>query len=722
MKHELLVPAGDMNCLRQAVFNGCDAVYVGCKMFGARKFAPNFTQDEITEAIRFCHLYGVRLYVTMNTLVKNDEVDAFIQQVRFLHQCGVDALIVQDFGMICYLREKFPNLEIHASTQANISSYEVCQLYYNLGVKRVVFARELSIDEIDQIDVDIEKEAFIHGALCISYSGCCLMSSMLGGRSGNRGECTGCCRIPYTLKNGNKVVHKQAYLLSTKELNTSSYINRLMNSSIYSFKIEGRMKSPVYVGLITRFYRKLMDGEEIDFLEYANQLKTIFNRDFTKGRIFSADDFSLMNSSSPNHIGLEIGKVLGSAKGKIQIQLKNDKILHQYDAIRFLHSNQGFVVNYLYDKNFNLVSSAKGICYVDQKVSLKDSSDVVCKTQDYLLGEDIKQTIPKKIPVFYHVVAKRGKPFLVELSDGEHRVCVEGEVVQEARNAPVCEDDLLKHLKKIGNTPLVCISCDMEMDSDIFVAVRQINDIRRKLVSELISLREGSSVPYLEEDVSFQKSDSFIGSNRSLHCLVRTEEQLKACMELQVPYISVSNLELYNQYKDSYSLSFAIPRCSYQVSHNLVDSNLVSDYFDFRDFDCMGDYGLNVTNIYTAYYLSKIGLSSICLSVELSQDEVCEFLDLYQKKFGNFSFEVFSYGRVLNMLIKGNILQLDPLKNYSLVDFKGRSFPVYYDGRCTYVFHYENFDKKFSWPCIYRCDFYDESGEDVKKIVKRYQD
>ena len=228
--HELLVPAGDMECLRQAVYNGCDAVYLACKSFGARKFAKNFDNEEIIEALKFCHLYGVKVYVTMNTLVKNNEVDTFLDQVDFLHKNGVDALIMQDFGMICLVREMYPNLEIHASTQANISSKEICKLYYDLGVKRVVFSRELSIDEIDNIDVPIEKEAFIHGALCISYSGECLMSSMLGGRSGNRGECAGSCRLPYTLKEGNKIISKNKYLLSTKELNTSSKIDRLLNS------------------------------------------------------------------------------------------------------------------------------------------------------------------------------------------------------------------------------------------------------------------------------------------------------------------------------------------------------------------------------------------------------------------------------------------------------------------------------------------------------------
>ena len=197
LKHELLVPAGDMQCLTQAVANGADAVYIGCKNFGARKFAKNFDNNEIQQAVKICHLYGVKLYVTMKTLVRDEEVPYFLGQVEFLYRSGIDAILIQDFGMLCLVRKKYPELEVHASTQANTSSNETAKLFYDLGVKRVVFSRELSLEEIKNIDVPIEKEVFIHGALCISYSGCCLMSSMIGTRSGNRGECAGICRMPY---------------------------------------------------------------------------------------------------------------------------------------------------------------------------------------------------------------------------------------------------------------------------------------------------------------------------------------------------------------------------------------------------------------------------------------------------------------------------------------------------------------------------------------------
>ena len=169
VKHELLVPAGDMQCLTQAVANGADAVYIGCKNFGARKFAKNFDNNEIQQAVKICHLYGVKLYVTMNTLVRDEEVPYFLGQVEFLYKSGVDALIMQDFGMICLVREKYPELEIHASTQANTSSRDTAEFYHSIGVKRIVFSREMTLKEIEQIKTPIEKEVFIDGCLCMAY-------------------------------------------------------------------------------------------------------------------------------------------------------------------------------------------------------------------------------------------------------------------------------------------------------------------------------------------------------------------------------------------------------------------------------------------------------------------------------------------------------------------------------------------------------------------------
>lgn len=712
---ELLAPAGNMECLYQAVYNGCDAVYIAGQRFGARKFASNFSDDELIQAINFCHLYGVRVYVTMNTLIKNSQVSEFLDAIRFLHKNHVDAVIMQDFGMICLVREMFPNLEIHASTQANNTSKKTIELFYKLGVKRVVFSRELSIDEIDSIDVPIEKEAFIHGALCISYSGRCLMSSMLGGRSGNRGECAGTCRMPYSLYYNKEPICFEKYLLSTKELNTSPLIDRLMSSSIYSFKIEGRMKSALYVGFITSFYRKLIDGEVIDFKDYTDKLKTIFNREFTSGHLFNNNHKSIINDSSPNHIGLRIGKAYVS-KNMVKIVLDKGMHLNQHDAIRFLNSKTGMIVNYLYDKNNKLCSFSDDVCYVDNK-DMITSSDIVCKTQDNSLEDEFIRNSPtRRVKVNYYVRAHIGDELWIELSDGNNSVSLSGSVVQKSINAPVSRDNIYRSLSRLNDTPYELDEITYDMDNEIFIPVKELNEIRRELVLKLNEKRIIINDNFIEKEVDFSKIDNYQNSN--LTCSVYNEEQLMTCLNL-FDRIFVRNKDLYLKYSNYNNVYYYDRSCCFD--YDFENRSLVSDYFEFNDNN-YGNYGLNVTNIYTAYYLAKMNLKSICLSVELSEDEILEFVNLFDEKFGNYPFEVLVYGRVENMIIEGNILELkNDDYNYSLKDTKNRYFPVYYDGAKTHIFNYENRKVMLNNGCDKRFDFYDENSTTIKSIVNDYK-
>ena len=717
-KHELLIPAGDMDSLRQAVYNGADAVYLGCKLFGARKFAKNFDNEEIVEAIKFCHLYGVKIFVTMNTLVKNDEVDTFINQAKFLHENGVDALIVQDFGMICLLREMFPNLEIHASTQFNNSSFETCKLLYDIGVKRVVFSRELTIDQIDNIDVPIEKEAFIHGALCISYSGCCLMSSMLGGRSGNRGECAGCCRMKFNLLDGNSYINKDKYLLSTKELNTSSCIDRLINSSIYSFKIEGRMKSPLYVGFITRFYRNLIDGKMMNFEEETDKLKTIFNREFTLGRLFDVYDHELMNTNSPNHIGLDIGKC-SIYKDKIKIELNDNVTLNQYDAIRFKNSNKGLIINFLYDEKMLLTNSATGICYVDNKIEL-DEDDLVSITQDYLLGKEFENIDEKKINVTFDVKCKLNSSLIVSINDGENIVTLEDGNIESALNVPTSKEVIIEKLSKLGDTPFICNDFNIELDENVFVPMKVLNELRRRVCEELINIRRDKKKEVIiNNNINFDKFTDSDKITNNKTCYVFTEEQLKFALDNNFERIYVKDKELYELYKSNNSIYLVIDRCSYDYN-DISDNSFVSDYMDFSDKNIIGNYTLNVFNIYTAYYLRKLGLEVVPLSVELNEFEILSFLKLFKEKFGTCKFEILKYGRVENMIIKGNILDLDINSySYKLEDFKNRLFPVFYDGINTHILNYEmvNLGLQDVMNCYFRYDFYDEGVNTFNNIL-----
>lgn len=720
MKKELLAPAGNMECLKAAVLNGADAVYLACKNFGARKFASNFTNDEIKESIKFCHLYGVKVYVTMNTLVKNKEVESFIEQARFLHKNGVDAILVQDFGMICLLREMFPNLEIHASTQANTSSYETAKFYYDLGIKRVVFSRELSIEEIDKIDIPIEKEAFIHGALCISYSGLCLMSSMLGERSGNRGECTGCCRLPYTLYDKDKKLSNNKYLLSTKELNTSTEFDKLLNSSIYSFKIEGRMKSPLYVGFIVNLYRRLIDKKEVDLETETKKLKTIFNREFTKGHLFNITDKNIMNTKSPNHQGLVIGKA-SPYKDKIKITLDKDKTLSQNDAIRFVNSNKGMMVNFLYDSNMKLCKEAKDICYVDNKLKI-ETNDILSKTGDYNLDLEYKNKDQRKVPIKFIVKAHINKSLEVSISDYNTTITKSIGMIYKAEKTPVDKENIVKHLNKLGQSPFKLKDIDIEMDENIFIQIKMLNEIRRDLVEKLIEKRQYINENIIENKVVFERVPNKQNEEiNKISVSVRNKKQLLEVLKLNVDNIYVYDEKLYEEFKSHKNIYYILPKCSFNIMTNLKERNIISDYFDFSKTNALGSYSLNVENIYTGYYLKKHGLQNIPISVELKEEEIKDFIKLYENKFGKSTFEVFTYGRVENMIIKGNILELDNKFTYNLKDIKDRLFPVYYDNTNTHILNYQEHKLSKINNCVRRLDFYDEDEKTISKIVKSYQ-
>lgn len=722
-KHELLVPAGDMASLYQAVANGADAVYLGCKSFGARKFAKNFDNEEILEALKYAHLYGVKVYVTMNTLVRDEEVTSFLEQIEFLHRHKVDAVLIQDFGMLCLVREKYPDLEVHASTQANTSSRDTAQLFYDLGVKRVVFSREMTLEEIKAIDVPIEKEVFIHGALCISYSGCCLMSSMLGTRSGNRGECAGSCRLPYTLRHKTKTITSKKFLLSTKELNSSSHIQELLESDITSFKIEGRMKSPEYVGFITKYYRSLIDGKMSNIQTETDKLKTIFNRNFTTGNLFSTPAKEIMNIKTPNHIGLEIGKVLEVTKDKIKIKL--NKPLNQHDGIRFLNSGKGFIVNYLYDAKDNLISHAEDICYVDNKVAL-ENKDIVCKTQDNNLLKELANIPSRKVAVSINVFAHVNRPLMIEISDGSNIVQEIGSEVVTSINAPMTKERITMQLEKLGNTPFVCQNINIESDENIFISIKELNNLRRSLVEKLITKRTELNQEIKINEIKLSNLPT--KDEQALTATVQTEEQLLTCKNLKFNYIYVSDKQLYQKYQDDESVYYIVPRCTRNITENCTSRNLLSDYCVPQSNKIYhGNYPLNVYNVYTVYYLQKLHISPVMLSVELSPLEQLALINNYQEKFKrNPNIALFVYGRIENMIIKGNILDIvENDKSYNLVDLKNRIFPVYYDGINTHILNYENYkieDKELlAANQTLHFNFYDEDSETIKRIVNNYQ-
>lgn len=714
MKKELLSPAGDMESLLEAIHNGADAVYLAMKSFGARKFAKNFSKEEIIEAIKLCHLYGVRIYVTMNTLVKESEIEDFLEQVKYLHINGADAIIMQDFGMISLVRKMYPNLEIHASTQANNSSLDTIKMFYEMGVKRVVVSRELTLEEIKQINFPIEIETFIHGALCICYSGNCLMSSMIGTRSGNRGECAGSCRLKYALKDNDKTSPYE-YLLSTKELNTSTKFSSLLNSNITSFKIEGRMKSAEYVGFITKFYRNIIDNKNINLKEETEKLKVLFNRKFTEGNLFETDD--LMNTKSPNHIGIEIGKVLEVTNKYIKIKLTKE--LNQEDGIRFNESNSGMIVNFLYDKNMKLTNSVKAndIAYIDNKVDLK-RKDTIYKTIDKKLVDSLKKYDLKKIPVKYKVIAKCGSNLSIKISDGENEIIKEGSTVEKSKTSPITKERIEIQLKKLGNTPFITNDINIEMDNDIFISIGEINEIRRYLTNSLIDIRSNYKKDVIEEKVDFKNIEVKKESGMVATCYKET--QLLKCLSMGFIRIYVKDINLYEKYKNHKEVYYYVERNTFNISNNLVEKNLVSEYLIPKKDNIIGNYFLNIYNSYSAYYLLEKGFKNICLSVELDSNEQIEIIKALKDKFKiDINPEILVYGRCENMIIKGNILNITNDKyRYSLLDLRKREFKVYFENNKTYILDSKTQSVNIkSHSVIKKFDFYDEDDKTIEKIV-----
>ena len=346
---ELLAPAGSFEAMVAAISNGADAIYLGMNKFGARAYASNFDFEELERAIKYAHLRNVKIYVTMNTIVYENELAEAYKQIDTLYLLGVDGIIIQDLSIFSYVVENYPKMEAHCSTQMGIDDLEGTLLFKELGAKRVVLSREVPINKIKEIKTKtkIPLEIFVHGALCVSYSGNCLMSGLIGYRSGNRGRCVGSCRKPYELINTttNETL-SNSYILSMKDLKTIENINELKVAD--SLKIEGRMKEPVYVANVIKQYRDALDNKA-NKNTYINLNKT-FNRTYTKGYIFGEDKKNIVNVNKPNNFGYKIGTITKILKNAYEITLIDE--LNQMDIIRIDHNNEdiNLSISKLYDK------------------------------------------------------------------------------------------------------------------------------------------------------------------------------------------------------------------------------------------------------------------------------------------------------------------------------------------------------------------------------------
>lgn len=735
MKCELLSPVGNIETLYYAIAGGADSVYLSGKEFGARAFAKNFSNEEIKKAIDFAHLYGVKVYVTINTIIYQDEVDSCINYIKYLYLNNVDALIMQDLGMIKKVKTIFPNLEIHASTQCHNHNKESILALEQLGISRVVLDREMDLATIKNLNIPIEKEIFIHGALCVSYSGCCLFSSLNGGRSGNRGLCVGNCRLPYKLIQNDKTISTNGnYLLSMKELNTTDKINEILSTDVKCLKIEGRMKSKEYVGYVTKMYRKLIDsyysGQPTSLTQNEQKnLALLYNRKFTSGYLFNNN---VINIKSSNHVGIKLGKVIDVNQKKIKIKLEDD--LYQEDAIKFMNENLGMIVNKLYNEKGLLINKAlkNQIVILDNKVGLK-TKDIVNKTIDNKLLKEIRNYKLPSVPIDIKVIAKIGKQLKIEFSDGMNIVSYVSDIVVEANNKPTTKDIIIEKISKLGNTAYKANIVNIEIDNNIFINVSSLNNIRRILVDLLNKKRTKNTKNIIINDVSFSKYENQIPTDIKINVLVRNEEQLICCLKNDINDIYITDYKLYTKYKNNKNIYYQTTRVNPKLlslkNENILATELSSITHYSKDNNVVSDYYLNVVNNETINYLEQLNVKRITLSLELNEEKL--------KILNHKKTELVIYGRACVMItkycpLKENVNNCSNCKNnknkYFLEDRLGYRFPIVHNNclisimDCKIMDNIVNINNYIKMGISnFRLELFDETADDIDKILNKLQ-
>lgn len=701
---ELLSPAGEYSSFLGAINAGADAVYLAGNMYGARASAVNFSNEELIKAIRYAHLFNRKVFLTVNTLTKNNELENLKEFLNPLYQSGLDAVIVQDIGVFKYIKETFKDLDIHVSTQAVVTSKYGAEFYKKLGAARVVLARELTLPEVKKItSTGIETECFIHGAMCYSYSGMCLFSSFLGGNSGNRGRCKGPCRQPYVLDD------KESYILSLADMNTVEIIDRLINAGIYSFKIEGRLKSPSYAAGVTAIYRKYIDyclenpGKELIISEEdKNILKTLYSRTST-----------------------------GTG---------------YYDRV----------------SSRKMVTIKKG-AYA--KVDEALEKVVIEKYIDAPLKQKIKfefKAIPGENAVLKVYAVINGKEYSAE--------AVSEEIIETAQKAPTSEEDVLKQLKKLGNTDFELCECIITVDNS-FVPSSLVNKLRREAVEMLEIEIYNSGLDSKNESASNSDENLFEFVNNALEAdtatndkksenraFVKTIEQFKYVLNNDFYDSVVINKDIIGKAESKELISKSGKALYIELPPVLRSLNL-SEFEDLIDFAKGNDLIKGVyANQYDAYELLKEKSFSkeICSNVNIYSynnmsaslnsklfDEITAPLELslYDIPEINKSFSFLMYGRAplmhtANCVLKttGKCRKGSPDKEnfVTLKDRLGVDFKVYiqcddslcfntiYNSKPTSLHKYFNRLKDRHLRCFI-FSFTDENTNDIEKITDFFE-
>ena len=769
---ELLAPVGSFDALKAAVQNGANAVYLGGKDFSARASANNFDREELIEAVKYAHIRDVRVFVTTNTLIKQDEIEDFVEYAKFLYDIDVDALIMQDIGVAMLIHDLLPDFELHASTQMVAHSLEDVQYLESIGFKRVVLARELTVDEIKYIcdNTNVDIEIFVHGALCVCYSGGCLMSSMIGNRSGNRGRCAQPCRQKYTMidiSTGEEIHSNGEYLLSTKDLNTIEDVDKIIETGVLSLKIEGRMKKPEYVATVINSYRNAIDEyqstKKVNIsTETMEDLYTIFNRKFTKGLILGEVGEDVMNSNVPNNQGLYVGKVVDYNKKAKRLKIKLEGTLKKGDGINLGGGTIGRIIK---GKEIAQIGY-KGETIELDFIGEARKNQPVFKTSDTNLIDKAQKTYTQdkefaKSLIDAEITIKLGEyPELKLIDKNNNSATVKGDkLVEKALKVALGEEKIETQIKKLGNTPYELDDLKINLDEGVSMPISLINQMRR----EAIELLDEARIPvkdraYKDSKIKYspKKYAKDTNSNSKIRVKINNIEALKSIINLDIDmiyYEDVATLEqamamaTANNKKLIYSAPRIVRNKEYkrlEKSNEYCKENVqisalgqVKYYKENSEnvsFDV--DYYLNPFNSETINHYKKEGATTVCISQELNIHEIKE-----TTKYTDMEIETVAYGYIPMMLseycpmgVVARSCKKDKRcatckeSKYVLRDFKGEEYRISQDLFCRSTIYnsianclINNLDELSDAGInVFRLDFTHESPELISKITKAF--
>lgn len=685
---ELLSPAGNLDSFKAAINSGADAIYMGINKFNARQMANNFDKCEYIKCIEYAHMLNVKVYLTLNTLLYTSEIKEAMQILEKLYLAGLDAVIIQDVGLANLIHEAFPNLAMHASTQMSVYNiYQVKQLE-RLGFKRVVLARELTIEEIEQIckNTNLEIEVFVHGALCVCYSGQCLLSSSIGDRSANRGSCAQPCRMKYSLyDSSDKKIVDNRYILSKKDIYGLPVIKRLINAGVTSLKIEGRNKTPEYVAQITKTYKKYLDSLDlvIDKKDIYN-LKQIFNRDgFCDGYFNGVRYKESITQITPKNTGIYLGEVLEQKGSLIKLKINDNVSLHDgfeiFDLNECIFSN---VITCIKDENENLLNNKveKGnyIWIGDIKTKVKKGLKVF-KTSDNILNNHLKKyydgTIIKRRKIDISIYIKDDNLYAKVLNLENDIICKLDYIIPVAINKQLSKEDIIEAFSKTQDTCFELNIKNIEIPDNIFIPISKLNELRRNLIirigdfiCNMYKRKESNINTKMLRDIYEENTLNYFPdvSKRNINDALRIYKFNKFTDYYEF-YKQKSNKSLKNVYVDIYDVirhekdifeKFSKDNI-YVMLPNICGANILKYIFDNierlvsekvkgfvignigyievvrklkeqYDIELIADYTLNIFNLYSASYYKNLGFDIICPSVEI---EDLNELILFSNKF-----------------------------------------------------------------------------------------